>query len=630
MVWPPDQGYGALIVDKAWATTTFIPVGTNFDLDSVSNFDLHFCPAVFETDDHRRTSNIKGSRCLWMDIDEVMEWECVLHQLPVLPSVIVQSSPGKHHVYWQLDTVITDVDQIQRANYALASNTRGADMSGWDATQLLRLPAGVNSKPEANGHRPCIVYLDPDAVYKIERFLTLPHDDTGPWQRISVRPEVVEWNGELPDLDDSGLTGKSLDWLINGCSDRSNGRYCVVSSLADIGKDENYMVGLLYQSPLGEHMAVEALERDISRIMAKREDQPQAKPPVIRQQVPSDSRPVEARTSWAGEPLADILSGAFEPLTPTMLRCTTGVCLLYPGRSHSIAGESGGGKSLCAQAAVAQVLLSGGTALYIDYESDVVSVVRERLADTFQVPHELLLGKFVYIGPDGKPSSAELQPLLDREFNLVVVDGVTTSLSHWGLSGRSEDEVTLWNSEFVVPLERSGAAVLLIDHVTKSADGRGNYAIGSQAKRSNLTGASYLARNVQPFGRGLRGVLELKLGGKDRPGQVQRHADSHKVIARFVLDSTNPDSPTFEFVSTSTVNTEAEGFTVPDDSWTRYAIEYISSHPGCSKRDVIKSMGSGGKVAKERAVDDLVTTGQVNVEKAESKGLADRYSLRDL
>ncbi|MFI9295354.1 hypothetical protein [Streptomyces gardneri] len=643
LLWKPQelssQGlWGLVEIEPDGSDRKWSQIGTESrtgsqrqSLDNTTN-NIYFCPALFRTDGSRKRVNVAGSWVVWMDDDRIMDDEEFMDSLPVPPTIVIKSgTPGRHHAYWCLEYFEADVKRLEEANYALLKNTPGAyeaDSSGWDVSQLLRPPTGVNTK---HGNRPSIMCINPAAVYKIEDFLTLPHDADGPWcQTSTAGPSAIDWDGTLPDVEEFGLTGKPRDYLVNGCADRSEGRYAVINSLADMGKSENDMVGLLYQSPLGNYKSVEELEKEVARIMAKRKEP--LRPPVIRPrsklQLPPGTT-LSTRTSWAGEPLADVLSGEFEPLTPTMMQCTNGVCLLYPGRSHSIAGESGGGKSLCAQAAVVQVLLSGGTVLYIDYESDAVSVVRERLADTFGVPHAVLLSdRFSYVSPDGKPSAAELQPLLDRRFDLVVVDGVTTSLSHWGLSGRSEDEVTLWNSEFIVPLQRSGAAVLMIDHVVKATDSRGSYAIGSQAKRSNLTGASYLARNVQPFGRGLRGVLELRLGGKDRPGQVQRHADNHGVVARFILDARAPQNPAYEFVSVSSP-AGTQGFKVPDDgSWTVYAIEYIREHPGCSKRSIIQAMGSGGKVAKEHALNDLVTAGQITVRKAESKGLSDEYFLQ--
>ena len=91
---------------------------------------------------------------------------------------------------------------------------------------------------------------------------------------------------------------------------------------------------------------------------------------------------------------------------------------------------------------------------------------------------------------------------------------------------------------------RTGAAVGLIDHVTKDPTSRGRWAIGGQAKMSGLTGASYMVEVARIFGEGLCGEVVLRLG-KDRPGTLKRHcgpvrkSDKTQEAARIVIDSTD-------------------------------------------------------------------------------------------
>lgn len=47
--------------------------------------------------------------------------------------------------------------------------------------------------------------------------------------------------------------------------------------------------------------------------------------------------------SWAPVDLAAYLDGTYTPETPTMMPRSDGVCLLYPGRTHSFHGESESG-----------------------------------------------------------------------------------------------------------------------------------------------------------------------------------------------------------------------------------------------------------------------------------------------
>ena len=62
------------------------------------------------------------------------------------PSLRVQSSQDGHeHVYWMLSELHTDVDWIEGTNRSITYSTR-ADVSSWDATQILRPPFTVNYK----------------------------------------------------------------------------------------------------------------------------------------------------------------------------------------------------------------------------------------------------------------------------------------------------------------------------------------------------------------------------------------------------------------------------------------------------------------------------------------------------
>ena len=108
----------------------------------------------------------------------------------------------------------------------------------------------------------------------------------------------------------------------------------------------------------------------------------------------------------------------------------------------------------------------------------------------------------------------------------------------------------------------TGAAVVLIDHVTKDIWTRSRWAIGGQAKMAGLTGAAYTVEVTGPLGRGMRGEVVLRIA-KDRPGAVRPHCgsfskkDRTQEAARIVVDST---------VEPPTVTIGAPGFDGDEDS----------------------------------------------------------------
>jgi hypothetical protein len=229
--------------------------------------------------------------------------------------------------------------------------------------------------------------------------------------------------------------------------------------------------------------------------------------------------------SWSRVKLTDLLRGERQRLEPRLFERTDGICRLYPGMVHSIHGESESGKSLIMLAECIRLISRNEDVLYLDFDSDDASVVA-RLLD-FGADPQLIDKHFDYRHPEIKPrAKAERQAwadLVSRPYALAVIDGVTDALGVFGYSTKDNDDVSRWIRE--VPkliAARTGAAVVLIDHVTKDAGTRGRFAIGGQAKMAGLTGAAYTAEVTAPLGRGLRGEVVLRIG-KDLPGAVRPH-----------------------------------------------------------------------------------------------------------
>jgi len=72
---------------------------------------------------------------LWADLDEADPRKC-----DVKPTIAIESSPGRFVGLWMLDEVMSE-SLNKRLTYHL-----GADVGGWDLTQVLRVPQTVNYK----------------------------------------------------------------------------------------------------------------------------------------------------------------------------------------------------------------------------------------------------------------------------------------------------------------------------------------------------------------------------------------------------------------------------------------------------------------------------------------------------
>lgn len=252
-------------------------------------------------------------------------------------------------------------------------------------------------------------------------------------------------------------------------------------------------------------------------------------------------------SSWRPIELTQYIDGSYSPPTPTLMPSTDGTCLLYPGLTHSFHGEPESGKSLLSQIETVRLINSGEPVLYLDFESDQESVAFRLLE--FGATGKTINDHFTYVRPETRPDAlsaamSDFRKLLNNRYALVVIDGVTDALALWGAETKDNDGITRWSRALPkLFAERTGAAVVMVDHVTKDNDTRGRFAIGGQAKLATLTGAAYTVKVIDPLGRGLRGIIALRVA-KDRPGHVRGQArpistsDRTQEIARVIVDST--------------------------------------------------------------------------------------------
>lgn len=104
--------------------------------------DLYFTPNIFNAK-KRIEQNVDNERVLYADLDPVDP-----HTLGDLrPTIAWESSPGRYQAVWLLNTEKVGATWPSNENHKLTLAI-GADPSGWDSTQLLRVPGRRNHKPE--------------------------------------------------------------------------------------------------------------------------------------------------------------------------------------------------------------------------------------------------------------------------------------------------------------------------------------------------------------------------------------------------------------------------------------------------------------------------------------------------
>lgn len=290
---------------------------------------------------------------------------------------------------------------------------------------------------------------------------------------------------------------------------------------------------------------------------------------------PYDPGPTDEDTiipTWDRLDITSILDGTHVAQLPSLMPRNDGPALLYAGLVHSLHGESESGKSMAIQAEAARLITAGHPVLYVDFESDAATVIGRMLE--MGTPPGLIAEHLDYRRPEINPKNAthELRAfyaMLEQTYILAVIDGVTEALHVFGTATKDNDELTGWIRAVPKAIARhTGAAVVLIDHVTKDADTRGRFAIGGQAKMAALDGAAYVVEVAEPLGRGLRGVIILRVA-KDRPGSVRPHAGTYRKTdrtqeaARVIVDSRKPGHIDVTIEAPTTVLDTLDGSPAP-------------------------------------------------------------------
>jgi len=317
-------------------------------------------------------------------------------------------------------------------------------------------------------------------------------------------------------------------------------------------------------------------------------------------------------SSWKPVELTQFFDGSYVEPKTTILTRSDGHALFYPGRVHSLYGESESGKSWLAQIATAEQLKAFKKVIYIDFESDASDLVFRLQA--LGVTQAEILQFFIYIRPDAARDHSDpywLSILAPNSASLVVIDGVTEALTMWGGETKDNDAITKWMRLFPRAIAQgSNAAVVQIDHVTKNTETRGRFAIGGQAKLATIDGAAYLVEPLEVLAPGRVGTLTVRVT-KDRPGYVRkvagmyRKSDRTQEVAVVTVDSTKPQ---MQYVIAPPM-LEDEANAMKMDRLDGDIAEFIKANPGATKSKAVRGIkGHTDGILLER-IDELIGEG---------------------
>jgi hypothetical protein len=157
--------------------------------------DFYYCPQLFDDAQRRTKEHVATCPTLWADLDT-----CPPTVIDLKPSLVTETSPGRYQALWVIDGGLEPskaAELSKRIAYMYAD--QGADRSGWDLTQLLRVPGTINTKYVHTDSGPVVVRVIGDAGYSIYRedeFAKLPPVTLADYEKIPFPAELPASTGK--------------------------------------------------------------------------------------------------------------------------------------------------------------------------------------------------------------------------------------------------------------------------------------------------------------------------------------------------------------------------------------------------------------------------------------------------
>lgn len=301
-----------------------------------------------------------------------------------------------------------------------------------------------------------------------------------------------------------------------------------------------------------------------------------------------------------------ILTGTHKRLEPSLLKTSTGNCLIYPARLNIIMGAPESMKSWTAKFTCVQQMMEGNPVIYIDCEeSDGITCAEriyaialgqkvsvETLRDWLEGPLDengsrdrskrLFFYRAENNGLDGKARAQILRIIRQYKVPFVVLDGFAAAMSSHNppLEEDRARDVNMFLSGNVWPMVSAGAGVLVVDHIAKSSGHQNSTSFqaksprGSGAKLAAVSGVAIQASVVIAGSSWSPGKVELYVT-KDRPGRVKIVQRNNKRLAG-VLNSTPDNTNGIEITTLEILSPEDVATQQAEKRWDLIAAEQIS------------------------------------------------------
>lgn len=283
---------------------------------------------------------------------------------------------------------------------------------------------------------------------------------------------------------------------------------------------------------------------------------------------------------------------------------------LYDRKRHTLSGEPESAKSMLSLIFALEYIRAtepgnafglGANVMIVDFEGnrDTVSNMLAELGATAEE-----VKRFLYYQPDGPPTDQDVAFItVDQDCGLIIIDSAIGAYDASNLDDEKTKQVERMGKLWVKPFWESGAATLLLDHVTKDAGNRGRWMIGSQRKLGQAD-TSLGVDAITPISRGTTGLYKI-VAGKDRGGYLKRG----QVVAELHLTS-DPDTHRigWEFKK-PTATLDDDGGWKPTILMARVSNLLAEAPDGLSRKTIEQLVRGKSNQHKRQAIDELITLG---------------------
>lgn len=535
-IWSQQPGKYFCLTTKSgsgkWEEHFFTKTGSDstYGFDEVPKFlkdnqdkSIYFCPHGFSKPKRKKEYAVLP-HLLWSDLDEANPSE-----IEIKPTIAIESSPDRYVGLWFTDGPVTE-ELNRRLSYHV-----GADKSGWDLTQVLRVPGTINYKyhslPKAR-----ILWTD-GPQYEVKRLeKRLPQDraSLGKSAEASDASDIYkEWERKFPAwvrrelLSGKPIPGKQSDMI-----------WKLGNTLIEVGLSSEEVFVLLKASPWnkfsGRRNEDEQLEREIDKALNR------------HMQASRDKREREGRERERRGKDGDRLL-IFRSMDEVE---EEDIDWIWPSRIARgevtiLEGDPGISKSYLMQM-VSKSICDGeklpsdikgfgghvvrGKVLYFDLENSAATVTKKRLVwNHVQNPEN-----YVQIE---EPFSISNPDALDEIYEyaekvrpvLMVFDTINSYLG--GADAFKGHEIATSLGEFKELAKRFNCAVVIVRHLTKSGKERAMYrgqgsiqftgtarvvlTVGAHPEDPDQRVLAVTKINIGPFPKALSFMVEGKPTPKD-------------------------------------------------------------------------------------------------------------------